>query len=116
MAIYKPSTEGEGSHSKGVTVTEGQLIQETHDIKGSIIAGTFFFSSRRRHTRLQGDWSSDVCSSDLPDAVGQDQHGPVGDADGLDPLEAIDDRRRHEVGGHVEDIVGGAVEEHVAHG
>src|SRR5256885_11363856 len=25
-----------------------------------------FFSSRRRHTRLQGDWSSDVCSSDLP--------------------------------------------------
>src|SRR5256885_16771312 len=27
----------------------------------------FFFSSRRRHTRLQGDWSSDVCSSDLPD-------------------------------------------------
>src|SRR5688500_11951125 len=25
----------------------------------------FCFSSRRRHTRLQGDWSSDVCSSDL---------------------------------------------------
>src|SRR5215467_6084346 len=25
----------------------------------------FFFSSRRRHTRLQGDWSSDGCSSDL---------------------------------------------------
>src|SRR5256885_8892511 len=23
-----------------------------------------FFSSRRRHTKLQGDWSSDVCSSD----------------------------------------------------
>src|SRR2546426_6030709 len=30
----------------------------------------FFFSSRRRHTRLQGDWSSDVCSSDL---VGQER-------------------------------------------
>src|SRR6266487_5368648 len=26
----------------------------------------FFFSSRRRHTRWTGDWSSDVCSSDLP--------------------------------------------------
>src|SRR5713101_1962990 len=26
----------------------------------------FFFSSRRRHTRLTCDWSSDVCSSDLP--------------------------------------------------
>src|SRR5256885_9602806 len=30
------------------------------------LAVFFFFSSRRRHTRLQGDWSSDVCSSDLP--------------------------------------------------
>src|ERR1039457_2564871 len=28
-----------------------------------------FFSRRRRHTRLQGDWSSDVCSSDLPKMV-----------------------------------------------
>src|SRR5205809_4704189 len=27
----------------------------------------FFFSSRRRHTRCSRDWSSDVCSSDLPD-------------------------------------------------
>src|SRR3712207_8418608 len=25
-----------------------------------------FFSSRRRHTRYWRDWSSDVCSSDLP--------------------------------------------------
>src|SRR5215467_15806348 len=29
----------------------------------------FFFSSRRRHTRLQGDWSSDVCSSDLANST-----------------------------------------------
>src|SRR6266480_5950607 len=29
----------------------------------------FFFSSRRRHTRLTCDWSSDVCSSDLPGAA-----------------------------------------------
>src|SRR5258706_7559102 len=28
----------------------------------------FFFSSRRRHTRLVSDWSSDVCSSDLAEA------------------------------------------------
>src|SRR5687768_17904629 len=26
---------------------------------------SFFFSSRRRHTRCSRDWSSDVCSSDL---------------------------------------------------
>src|SRR5205807_5015327 len=32
----------------------------------------FFFSSRRRHTRLQGDWSSDVCSSDLWIGCGAD--------------------------------------------
>ena len=31
----------------------------------------FFFSSRRRHTRYQCDWSSDVCSSDL--AIEQDK-------------------------------------------
>src|SRR3712207_8936497 len=29
----------------------------------------FFFSSRRRHTRYWRDWSSDVCSSDLPPQV-----------------------------------------------
>src|SRR5690606_40167932 len=29
-------------------------------------AVAFFFSSRRRHTRFSRDWSSDVCSSDLP--------------------------------------------------
>src|SRR6266567_6439202 len=29
----------------------------------------FFFSSRRRHTRFDCDWSSDVCSSDLIDAL-----------------------------------------------
>src|SRR5207245_7820114 len=32
------------------------------------ITHTFFFSSRRRHTRCYRDWSSDVCSSDLSPA------------------------------------------------
>src|SRR2546430_5767962 len=30
-----------------------------------LITFCFFFSSRRRHTRFDCDWSSDVCSSDL---------------------------------------------------
>src|SRR5687768_17795712 len=30
---------------------------------------SFFFSSRRRHTRCSRDWSSDVCSSDLSQVV-----------------------------------------------
>src|SRR2546426_11668408 len=47
----------------------------------------FFFSSRRRHTRLQGDWSSDVCSSDLVCA----------------PL--VDERRIHSVPGRARGLV-----------
>src|SRR2546430_9448906 len=30
-----------------------------------VVSFLFFFSSRRRHTRFDCDWSSDVCSSDL---------------------------------------------------
>src|SRR5690606_40772434 len=30
-----------------------------------LVCTSFFFSSRRRHTRFSRDWSSDVCSSDL---------------------------------------------------
>src|SRR3712207_8482969 len=35
---------------------------------------TFFFSSRRRHTRYWRDWSSDVCSSDLADLRDAEAH------------------------------------------
>src|SRR3989454_4013718 len=43
----------------------------------------FFFSSRRRHTRLQGDWSSDVCSSDLDEwALRSHQRAAQGTDDG----------------------------------
>src|SRR6266487_1562642 len=37
----------------------------------------FFFSSRRRHTRWTGDWSSDVCSSDLLHIYVPIVRGPV---------------------------------------
>src|SRR2546426_7243939 len=40
----------------------------TVSVPGAGRGSLFFFSSRRRHTRLQGDWSSDVCSSDLAKA------------------------------------------------
>src|SRR5688500_19618977 len=46
----------------------------------------FFFSSRRRHTRLQGNWSSDVCSSDLSGG-----HGPFAlGGDGDEPATGVD--------------------------
>src|SRR2546427_7972838 len=35
----------------------------------------FFFSSRRRHTRFDCDWSSDVCSSDLNANVHRGAYG-----------------------------------------
>src|SRR2546430_10749794 len=34
-----------------------------------ITSSYFFFSSRRRHTRFDCDWSSDVCSSDLQSKI-----------------------------------------------
>src|SRR5437764_8022898 len=45
----------------------------------------FFFSSRRRHTRYIGDWSSDVCSSDLCGNLGEQRGfraGVIGRAGG----------------------------------
>src|SRR5690242_7045377 len=38
----------------------------------------FFFSSRRRHTRLTCDWSSDVCSSDLKSRARASRHSFYG--------------------------------------
>src|SRR5256885_4834383 len=46
-------------------------------MEGARRVGVFFFSSRRRHTRLQGDWSSDVCSSDLSNQLRGTPHTPV---------------------------------------
>src|SRR2546427_6052831 len=49
----------------------------------------FFFSSRRRHTRFDCDWSSDVCSSDLDfvgilfPPIGGEAAGAGGGEDGL---------------------------------
>src|SRR2546430_11314817 len=39
-------------------------------ISSTLVSARFFFSSRRRHTRFDCDWSSDVCSSDLANVVG----------------------------------------------
>src|SRR2546421_1294837 len=42
----------------------GQSFSHPHTVL-VLYCGFFFFSSRRRHTRSDRDWSSDVCSSDL---------------------------------------------------
>src|SRR6266511_2380582 len=46
-----------------------------------------FFSSRRRHTRFSRDWSSDVCSSDLPCGAPEAFWHP--DLDAVDELRAL---------------------------
>src|SRR5690625_7857414 len=45
----------------------------------------FFFSSRRRHTRWPRDWSSDVCSSDLPGPKDREAQRRLGWGVGSDP-------------------------------
>src|SRR5688572_14159452 len=44
-----------------------------------VLRRMFFFSSRRRHTRFDCDWSSDVCSSDLgANAIALGRHAARG--------------------------------------
>src|SRR5438876_7820695 len=59
-----------------------------------LICFFFFFSSRRRHTRWTGDWSSDVCSSDLKKVVLLDldlRKARLSSTLGCEPSEGISD-------------------------
>jgi len=40
LAIEKPGRDGEGRKRKDVKITEGQVVEEKHDIKGDVVAGT----------------------------------------------------------------------------
>src|SRR5262249_57712804 len=51
----------------------------------------FFFSSRRRHTRLVSDWSSDVCSSDLDRSLMRSMT-PGAEASGAGVIDLMSDR------------------------
>src|SRR5690606_23329784 len=52
------------------------------------------FSSRRRHTRFSRDWSSDVCSSDLPaDRLQRHAGGPAAQPPHRDPRAALRNQR-----------------------
>src|SRR5688572_16897104 len=66
-------------------------IPERRRVAGNpSLSARFFFSSRRRHTRFDCDWSSDVCSSDLK--FGQWAAGLLAEgaaAPGDDPAEGL---------------------------
>src|SRR5690349_22741302 len=47
---------------------------------------SFFFSSRRRHTRSLRDWSSDVCSSDLLTSATSSSGTAIHGATGMETL------------------------------
>src|SRR5205807_7698154 len=66
---------------------------------------TFFISRRRRHTSLQGDWSSDVCSSDLQRMRGKQVRAESA------RLKRSEPRR----GASKSDVGGGFALEHLAH-
>src|SRR5690242_21107561 len=55
----------------GIDYTDGGLTLhvQSESTLDADVPKYFFFSSRRRHTRLTCDWSSDVCSSDLESHV-----------------------------------------------
>src|SRR5437762_13936462 len=57
----------------------------------------FFFSSRRRHTRYIGDWSSDVCSSDLIAEILKYTFNPKRQPLGASIFRS-DQRRSHKIG------------------
>lgn len=40
LSLHQPDEENEGRRRKDINITEGQMLQEKHDVKGDIIAGT----------------------------------------------------------------------------
>src|SRR5215203_6233159 len=63
-----PDNRGNGRYDdRGLRDSVNRLDRLAKDFERDIdraLDRSFFFSSRRRHTRYWRDWSSDVCSSD----------------------------------------------------
>src|SRR4051794_32094573 len=76
-------------------------------LSGAVWEVWFFFSSRRRHTRWTGDWSSDVCSSDLGMALGVTLSAPEGDKFSYDEAYLL---------GKIKVALGGRVAEEIVFG
>src|SRR2546430_5893273 len=60
VVLFQPVYGGVPIFYLGAFVIKGNIVQSDQKQRNC----EFFFSSRRRHTRFDCDWSSDVCSSD----------------------------------------------------
>src|SRR5689334_17044048 len=101
IEALKPAIEACGISTLSQSPMLGFHKQMDNRIKllEEILSFRFFFSSRRRHTRWNCDWSSDVCSSDLFSyaKVEQTQDSglmirvavPVNSADRVEPLRVL---------------------------
>src|SRR2546430_10033311 len=66
---------------KAIELADGKLEWAVAESAAcALVDAIFFFSSRRRHTRFDCDWSSDVCSSDLGVIIGETSAGSPGEA------------------------------------
>src|SRR5690554_1092238 len=66
--LYKEWWDQSGApaaRARGLVVQTASVTDAERDAHERKFFGSFFFSSRRRHTMCGRDWSSDVCSSDL---------------------------------------------------
>src|SRR5690348_4517617 len=54
------------------------VIDLYEEVSENLLDNIFFFSSRGRHTSWTGDWSSDVCSSDLAQRLPRHPRGVHG--------------------------------------
>src|SRR5207237_1974856 len=57
--------------SRSGRIRRPSLSRLEYRVRLILLCLSFFFSSRRRHTRFKCDWSSDVCSSDLRERLGE---------------------------------------------
>src|SRR5256886_9392097 len=96
LSIVEMARSTCAAHAAGYSPAGYSVGGGTAQCAGALgVCSRFFFSSRRRHTRFDCDWSSDVCSSDLLVLAAARLDLLLGEADPGDLRRGIDDRGDH---------------------
>src|SRR2546430_10876709 len=77
----------------GSPTVRASKAADSAEAEKHVMLADFFFSSRRRHTRFDCDWSSDVCSSDLGPTDGTTPPRSISRADVIDAAARVITRR-----------------------